>query len=231
VLPLLVRNRPEVLTQMMTDPNHEIWILDDSPSVQTYGQVIGIQFKLIRLGGLSDITKRLSGSNPHKCILLIVDPSGFETEFEMQIQSLKKASIPIPEFIVASGDDTVDGMRQMMGLGAVDYLIKPLRVGELAVRCENAISKVLGKRIEILPNTIDGITIPALTFKERQLLTVFILSPDRVLKRAELFGTIWSNVAVNPKTLDVHLFNLRRKLEPSGFEIICDGQLYFLRKA
>jgi DNA-binding response OmpR family regulator len=216
---------------MMTDPNHEIWILDDSSSFQTYGQVIGIQFKLFRLGGLSEMVKRLSSSDPHKCMLLIVDPSGFVSEFEKQIESLKKAFIPIPAFIVASGDDAVDGMRLMMGLGAVDYLIKPLRVGELAVRCENAISKVLGRKIEILPNAIDGIIVPALTFKERQLLTVFILSPDRVLKRAELFGTIWSNVAVNPKTLDVHLFNLRRKLEPSGFEIICDGQLYFLRKA
>jgi DNA-binding winged helix-turn-helix (wHTH) protein len=62
------------------------------------------------------------------------------------------------------------------------------------------------------------------------MLTVFLNRPDRSVCRDELFEAIWAKVAVNKKTLDVHLFNLRRKLRQHGYDIFCRDQRFSLSK-
>jgi hypothetical protein len=37
-------------------------------------------------------------------------------------------------------------------------------------------------------------------------------------------------VTVNRKTLDVHLFNLRRKLRPLSYDVLCQDQIFSLRR-
>jgi DNA-binding winged helix-turn-helix (wHTH) protein len=86
------------------------------------------------------------------------------------------------------------------------------------------------REILILRNDLDGIQISDLTFREHQLLTIFISRPERRVGREELYGAIWSKVTVNRKTLDVHLFNLRRKLRPFGYDIFCQDQVFTLIK-
>ena len=119
-------------------------------------------------------------------------------------------------------------MRAFIRRGAADYVLKPLKPNELIFRCEKVLSNALGGPFEILPTTVDGVSLKGLTFKERQLLAIFVLNVERSVTRAELFGTIWKDINVNKKTLDVHLFNLRRKLHPVGFDIICHAQVYQL---
>jgi DNA-binding response OmpR family regulator len=86
---------------------------------------------------------------------------------------------------------------------------------------------VLG--VELLPSELEGKAVLGLTLKERQLLASF-LTRTGVLTRNELHEALWRGVSVNRKTLDVHLFNLRRKIHPLGFDIVCEGQAYGLRK-
>ncbi len=58
-----------------------------------------------------------------------------------------------------------------------------------------------------------------LTVKEYRILAVLRDSPDESLHKEGLFRKVWRGVAVGRKTVDVHLFNLRRKLEPIGIQI------------
>ncbi len=57
-----------------------------------------------------------------------------------------------------------------------------------------------------------------LTRKEQQLFDFFISHPQGV-NRQELMTLCWKDLTVHPKTLDVHLFNLRQKLETVGAAI------------
>ena len=54
-----------------------------------------------------------------------------------------------------------------------------------------------------------------LTKKEQKLFDFLVLHPEGVT-REQLMVICWKNVSVHPKTLDVHLFNLRQKLELVG---------------
>lgn len=62
-----------------------------------------------------------------------------------------------------------------------------------------------------------------LTFKEFKILGLFMSDPGRPVSRQLLISTLWADVKVGPKTLDVHLFNLRRKIRPKGYDLIHQG--------
>lgn len=56
-----------------------------------------------------------------------------------------------------------------------------------------------------------------LTMKEFTLLQMFLESPNRVLSREELLNRVWGeDYALDEHSLDVHIHNLRRKIESAG---------------
>jgi two-component system, OmpR family, response regulator RegX3 len=58
--------------------------------------------------------------------------------------------------------------------------------------------------------------IVGLTLKEFNLLQVFLESPGHVLSRQELLDRVWGiDYALDEHALDVHVHNLRRKIESS----------------
>jgi DNA-binding winged helix-turn-helix (wHTH) protein len=48
-------------------------------------------------------------------------------------------------------------------------------------------------------------------------------SPVRSVNRKDILKKVWGATSVHPKTVDVHLYNLRRKLDPLGFQITSHG--------
>ncbi len=60
-----------------------------------------------------------------------------------------------------------------------------------------------------------------LTKIEQEILNMFVEAPHRTLKRSELVYAVWGEVIVHPKTLDVHLYNLRKKIQAHGMSIMC----------
>ena len=55
-----------------------------------------------------------------------------------------------------------------------------------------------------------------LTLKEFQILLQFIQSPNHVFSRQELLNKVWGeDYALEEHALDVHIFSLRRKIEPN----------------
>ena len=70
-----------------------------------------------------------------------------------------------------------------------------------------------------------------LTPKEFEILDALDRSGGR-LDRNRLFQSVWSDAVVGKKTLDVHLFSLRQKLEKLGLEVRwVDGQYHLQQKA
>ncbi len=206
----------------------EIWIHDDPENRETYRQVFALQFSVRFFDQLDVLQDCLNESQANPPALLILDADRIESDPIEWIKLFGASLQSRSRMIVVSRNDNLEQMREFIQGGAADYLLKPLKPNELIFRCENVLSKSCDGLFEILPTTIDGVSLKGLTFKERQLLAIFVLSADRSVARSDLFGAIWKDISVNKKTLDVHLFNLRRKLHPVGFDILCHSQVYRL---
>ncbi len=73
-----------------------------------------------------------------------------------------------------------------------------------------------------------------LTAKEFSLLAMFMRNPQRVLSRTRIYETVWDeNFDGLSNTLEVHIKDLRRKLEQFGPRVILTrrGQGYILDAA
>jgi DNA-binding response OmpR family regulator len=146
-----------------------------------------------------------------------------------EIRKRKKISTPII-FITAknSENDKLTGF----SLGADDFITKPFSVKEIIARVkavlkradnpsdfetpENAI-RIAG--IELDPGkkrlTIDGKR-EDLTPIEFQLLYMLLKNPGRIFHRDQILDTIWRDVSVTERTVDVHVTRLRKKLGDYG---------------
>lgn len=135
-------------------------------------------------------------------------------------------------FLTAKGEeiDKVVGLK----LGADDYVLKPFGVHELLARVEALLrrSRVSGPNLsapELPPEfklgaaTIDrrkftaevaGRT-AALTARELKLAEVFAAHPGEVLTRDSLLNAVWGvEYYGTTRTLDQHVAQLRKKVEP-----------------
>ncbi|RDI21714.1 response regulator transcription factor [Lentzea flaviverrucosa] len=145
------------------------------------------------------------------------------------LRKLRKID-PVPVLVLtARGDErtVVRGLR----LGADDYLVKPVRLAELLARIDavarrsaarsqepDELVRVSDVEIDLQSRqvVVGGREI-SLTTKEFEVLAVLARRPGTAVSRQQLMDEVWGNafVAVS-RTLDVHLTQLRAKLDRPG---------------
>jgi len=148
-------------------------------------------------------------------------------------RELRRHSINVPVLMLTARGDVKDRVKGLKS-GADDYLTKPFDVAELLARIE----ALLRRANSSLPQLMDpvfcfgdvivdtgqeevlrnGVHVE-LTAREFGLLRYFVAKPNQRLSRQELLEQVWGyKGAVNTRTVDLHVAQLRQKLEPKPRE-------------
>ncbi len=116
-----------------------------------------------------------------------------------------------------------------LDLGADDYLTKPFGVLELIARIQSKLRNQIKTNSLFFGNVslqlstrevfIDNVLI-VLTYKEYELLKLFMESPLTVHSREQIFKAVWeSDLILESRTIDMHIKSLRTKLQEGGAHI------------
>lgn len=176
-----------------------------------------------------DFYKKLDEVIPDLCLVdvMLPDESGNEIVKKLRANFMTK-KLPIIMVTAKTSElDLVKGIED----GADDYIKKPFSVMELISRVKALIRRTEVQEIKEL--TLDGITINnekhevkvdgqivELTFKEYELLSLFIINKGIVLSRDTIMDKVWgTDYEGESRTIDMHVKTLRHKLSDYGTRI------------
>jgi two-component system response regulator QseB len=139
----------------------------------------------------------------------------------------RRAGLALPVLILTARD-AVEQRIAGLDAGADDYLVKPIAIEELAARLRAMLRRAAGraqgawthgalrydpagKHVEWRGRAVE------LTGRELALLEVLLAHPQRVLSKSQLSEKLydWSGGEPESNALEVHIHNLRRKIDPS----------------
>jgi two-component system, OmpR family, response regulator AdeR len=140
-----------------------------------------------------------------------------------------RATSTVPVLILTARAEEVDELLGL-GMGADDYLVKPISARKLLARVKVALRRTQalpGAKPEVLrvgPLEVDAYRVEArvderpldLTPTEFKLLQHMARTPGRVIERAELYEAALPDGDGLERAIDIHMVNLRRKLRGAG---------------
>jgi hypothetical protein len=180
---------------MMTEKN--IWILaNNSQTHALYSGILGSKYGLNFVENAEKLETALKRTR--------LSPHALIAEAKMLDYLPSKTPILLvfgPEERLSAGKN-----RRYLVHQNVDFIHGPVREFELLTRLE-----ILLARSQ--PPTIE------LTNREAQIFAVFQRAGGDPIQRRQLIKEVWGDVIVGAKTLDVHLFHLRKKVFKAGFRI------------
>lgn len=147
------------------------------------------------------------------------------------IEVLNKLRTEMEDFtpvIIATAKDDEQSIVRGLESGADDYLVKPIRRGELVARVAAVLRRAAGgttdqESLDASPYEFDlgaktarleGEAI-ALTNREFALAVLLFRNAGKMLSRGHILEVIWGieNAAVSTRTVDTHMSRLRKKLD------------------
>jgi DNA-binding response OmpR family regulator len=141
-------------------------------------------------------------------------------------------------FLIVSGLDEQDAIRGSFKVGALDFISKPFSKAKLQVKIDIFLNRLANQDSAISAVKLDPLSMTLhtrsarsseLTAKEYRILSLFLQAPERIVPRRHLVMTLWKDINVSEKTLDVHLSNIRRKIATLGLTVVCTEAGYELQ--
>ena len=206
-----------------------IWCVEDDASIRDV-EVYALRSTGMEARGFEDGASFWEALQQEKPTLVILDVmlpgiDGVELLRRMR-EDPNLEDIPV---VMATAKDSEIDKIQGLDLGADYYLTKPFGVMELVScvkavlrRCEPRQAEKLLRSGGLVMNldqhkvTVDGKP-AALTYKEFELLRLFLQNPGIAFTRDQLFDKVWGqDFYGETRTIDTHILTLRQKLGPYG---------------
>ncbi|MBT3981273.1 MAG: response regulator transcription factor [Bacteriovoracaceae bacterium] len=195
-----------------------VWVLEDEEDAHLfYEDYLSEKYDLKFFKDFDSFEKALLDNDSPD--LALTDLNLGNINFLEEISKVEKVSFP---FLVVSSSADRATLKGCFEKGAIDYLVKPFGGEELKVKVEKAFDS-LRRDLSNFVKGIDLEDLPDLTMKESKILNLFLASDNFIIDREEVIREIWPKVKVQPKTLDVHLYNLRKKLKRIDLYIVSQG--------
>ena len=204
-----------------------IWCVDDDNAIRDI-EVYTLESTGYKARGFADggqLFEALKTERPKLIILDIMLPGDDGVEILKKLRS-NSHTAKIPVIMATAKGSEIDKIHSL-DLGADDYLVKPFGVMEMVSRvkavlrrCGENISpdelKVAGINLNSATRTVlvDGEKI-SLTFKEFELLRLFMSNPGKAFSREKLLSSVWgTDFLGETRTVDMHIKTLRKKIGP-----------------
>lgn len=209
-----------------------IWCVEDDASIRDI-EVYTLTSTGFEARGFDDGVSFWTALQTQKPDLVVLDVmlpgvDGIELLQRMKA-SAELRTIPV---VMATAKGAEYDRIRGLDLGADYYLVKPFGVMEL-VSCVKAVLRRCrpDKAAHLLRSgglvvdldahtvTVDGARV-ALTYKEFELLRLFLSHPGMAFTRDQLFQEVWGmDFCGETRTVDMHIRTLRQKLGPYGRRI------------
>ena len=209
-----------------------IWCVDDDNTIRDI-EVYTLTQTGFETKGFADGISMLEALKTEKPELIVLDimlpgKDGVEVLKEIR-QSPETRKIPV---IMATAKGTEMDKIQGLDTGADDYLVKPFGVMEMVSRIKAVLRRCEpDEKEEVLSIgeitlsdkehlvTVNGEKV-VLTFKEFEILKLFMQSPGIVFSRDKLLSEVWGvDYLGESRTVDMHIKTLRQKLGDVGSRI------------
>ena len=206
-----------------------IWCVDDDNTIRDI-EVYTLTQTSFEAKGFADGISMLEALKTEKPELIVLDimlpgKDGVEILKEIRINP-ETRKIPV---IMATAKGTEMDKIQGLDTGADDYLVKPFGVMEMVSRIKAVLRRCEpDEKEEVLSIgeitlsdkehlvTVNGEKV-VLTFKEFEILKLFMSNPGIVFSRDKLLSEVWGiDYLGESRTVDMHIKTLRQKLGDAG---------------
>ena len=206
-----------------------IWCVEDDPSIREI-EVYALNSTGLEARGFADgaeLWEALQKDTPELVVLDVMLPGEDGVAILKRLKEDERLrDIPV---IMATAKSTEFDKVQSLDLGADDYITKPFGMMEMVSRVKAVLRRSQPKQTASLLK-MDGLTLDesqhtvtidgqrvVLTYKEYELLRLFLSHPGMAFSREQLLQTVWNtDYAVETRTVDMHIRTLRQKLGDYG---------------
>ena len=206
-----------------------IWCVEDDSSIRDI-EVYALSSTGFEARGFADgdsFWHALQSEKPDLVVLDVMLPGkDGVTLLKLMKGSEEFQDIPV---IMATAKGSEYDKIQSLDLGADDYLVKPFGIMEMVSRvkavlrrCKPVKETKLLKLDGLVLNpdehtvTVDGERV-VLTYKEYELLYLFLSQPGIAFTREQLLASVWNTEYLGEtRTVDMHIRTLRQKLGEYG---------------
>jgi DNA-binding response OmpR family regulator len=199
-----------------------VLVVDDEANIRRLlrGYLQNSGFQVLEAANGTDALTELRSREIDVALVDVMLPEVDGLEVVRRIRA--ESSVPII-LVTARGEESsrVAGLE----VGADDYVVKPFFPTEVVARVRAQLRRVRGAleeqaplrlgSLELDPESrrclIDGRPVE-LTRREFDLLATLLERPEAAISRDKLLDIAWGSRFLSPKTVDVHVASLRRKL-------------------
>ncbi|MBO6240115.1 MAG: response regulator transcription factor [Butyrivibrio sp.] len=208
-----------------------IYIIEDDDSIREIEEfaLMNAGHKVLGFNCAKDFYKKIEEVKPDLCLVDIMLPDENGNEIVRRLRRNPDTK-KVPVIMVTAKTSELDLVKGIED-GADDYIKKPFSVMELITRVKALLRRTLSEEIkelrleELVVNnekhevSIEGKPVE-LTYKEYELLSLFIANRGVVLTRDIIMDEVWgTEYEGESRTIDMHVKTLRKKLGVYGTKI------------